>query len=730
MLCKKISCLQNVVLALAALLLSMAVPTQLAQAQKLTVLHTFTGGADGGSPDGNLIRDVKGNLYGTAEVGGTGGCIGDFGNGCGVVFRLDTHGTEAVLYSFTGYPSDGQYPLAGLFRNARGVLYGTTVGGGTDDNGTVFKLDTNGKETVLHGFGGNGDGGSPGLSALIQDSSGNLFDTTEGGGKQGRGTVYRITPSGDETVLYSFVGGTSGAEPIAGLVEDEQGNLYGSTAFGGDDNCNPPNGCGTIFKLAKNGAETVLYSFTGGTTDGTDPRGTLVRDADGNLYGVTLEGGEYGLGTVFKIDTNGKETVLHSFAGGSDGAEPDAGLVRDDAGNLYGTASQGGSGSCFNGFQRGCGTVFEINPSGTETILYSFTNGADGSFPFAGLLRTATGDLYGATVLGGSNACGGYGCGAIFKLTVGPAVSFDPTSLSFGNQTVGIASSPQVVTMLNTGNAPLEISSISIKGANSSDFAQTNNCPKSLPPTDNCRITVTFTPSNSGTRNATVSVRDNASNSPQTVPLTGVGVLPAVDFSPTSLTFPTQVVYIESAPQRVQLTNTGAGILLISKIAATLPFSQSNNCGKSVNPRAHCTITVRFYPKTKGVQQGTVTVIDNGPNSPQQVPLTGTGTIVQLEPKTLNFGSQPVGTRSLRRTVTLTNKGHAVVNITSISITGVDARDFAENNNCGKQVESGGSCFIRVTFKPLARGKRAADLTVKDDGGGNSQNVKLSGTGT
>jgi hypothetical protein len=180
----------------------------------------------------------------------------------------------------------------------------------------------------------------------------------------------------------------------------------------------------------------------------------------------------------------------------------------------------------------------------------------------------------------------------------------------------------------------------------------------------------------------------------------------------------------------VTLTNTGAGVLTINEISVTGPFSQTNNCPSSLNPSAYCTINVKFHPKIKGVQKGSVNVKDNAPGSPQKVPLTGTGTFVLLTPTKLNFGTQPVGTRSLAKKITLTNKGDAAVSIMSIVITGTDSGDFAETNNCGKQVASGASCFIKVTFKPLTKGRRTADVSVYDNGGGSPQQVGLTGTGT
>jgi hypothetical protein len=203
-----------------------------------------------------------------------------------------------------------------------------------------------------------------------------------------------------------------------------------------------------------------------------------------------------------------------------------------------------------------------------------------------------------------------------------------------------------------------------------------------------------------------------------------------VTFSPTSLRFPDQVVFTTSRAQTVTLKNSGTGVLTIDRIRVTGPFEQTNNCPGTLYPNAHCRIKATFHPTKNGIQNGSVKVTDNASGSPQKVPLTGIGTLVKLFPTIVHFGTQPVGTRSLPRRIRLTNKGDAVVNIQSISVTGSDAGDFAEKNNCGKQVASGASCVVKVTFKPLMKGKRTAEISVKDDGGGSPQEVALTGTGT
>jgi len=270
---------------------------QLAQAQTLTALYSFGGHAnDGTLPQAGVIRDSKGNLYGTTFNGGT--------LGYGAVFRVTAAGKETILYNFAGMP-DGSAPNAPLLRDTAGNLYGTTAGGGSG-YGTVFKLTPNGGFSVLHSFaGGLGDGCLP-FSSLLLDAAGNLYGTTDQCGAFGFGTVFKLDAIGNQTILYNFTGGADGSYPYAGVVQDAAGNLYGTTAFGGDFNhdCtlsgNTP-GCGVVFELSPTGQLTVLHAFQG-TTDGMWPYWGVTLDAAGNLYGVTATGGAYcGCGTVFKI---------------------------------------------------------------------------------------------------------------------------------------------------------------------------------------------------------------------------------------------------------------------------------------------------------------------------------------------------------------------------------------------------------------------------------------------
>jgi uncharacterized repeat protein (TIGR03803 family) len=327
-----------------------------------------------------------------------------------VVFQLDTAGNETVLHSFTGGTTDGAYPLAGLILDSNGTLYGTAEGGGSSDHGVVFKLDSSGTLTVLHSFaGGKKDGCYP-AGGLLQDKSGNLYGTTEACGSSLYGTVFKLDATGKETVLHNFAGGaTDGAYPfLTSLLMDKQGSLYGVAEQGG------PSDEGVVYKLNQQGRWTLLHSFGGGTTDGCYAVGAPAMDESGSLYGPASLCGSDDRGVMWKLSNGGRETLLHSFAGGlSDGAWPYAGVIMDGAGNFYGDTKQGSSTDC-GGY--GCGTVYKMTKKGTLTVLHSFV-GSDGELPVGSLTRDSDGNLYGTTVIGGSSHnCDG-GCGTVWKLT-------------------------------------------------------------------------------------------------------------------------------------------------------------------------------------------------------------------------------------------------------------------------------------------------------------------------
>jgi uncharacterized repeat protein (TIGR03803 family) len=382
-------------------------------ANNFKILHNFSAAGDGALPMGPLSIDQAGNLYGTAQQGGSGN---------GIVFRLKQGQSGWVLnplYTFTG-GNDGADPVAGVTIGPNGILYGTAYWQGADDLGTVFSLKPapqapesplqGWSETVLHSFAGN-DGVYP-YSNLVFDQAGNLYGTTLTSGEYGGGggLVFQLAPNGlggwTDNALYRFRGVSvgDGQNPFAGVVFDKSGNLYGTTWAGGIDNCRYQPGCGTVFQLtpsANRVIENVLYRFQNGS-DGANPNGGLLLDASGNLYGTTTAG------TVFELSpSNGgwKFTLLYSWGNIAYGG-PYGDLTMDQAGNLYGTTLQAGS--------YGYGSVFKLTPSNggwTETDLYDFS-GPDGANPMGGVTFDSHGNLFGTTAYGGD-----YGCGAVWEIT-------------------------------------------------------------------------------------------------------------------------------------------------------------------------------------------------------------------------------------------------------------------------------------------------------------------------
>jgi len=401
--------------ACAALMLC-ATAALLLPAQTFTTLHSFDR-THGASPVAGLVQASDGNLYGTTQYGGA--------NRSGTVFKITPSGTLTMLYSFCAKSNctDGSSPQAGLLQATDGYLYGTTGEGGASDGGAIFKITPNGTLTTLYSFCSQSectDGTFPD-AAVVQATDGNFYGTTYFGGANDDGTVYKITPSGTLTALYSFCsqsGCADGEKPFAALVQATDGNFYGTTYFGG------ANGdYGTVFKITPSGTLTTLYNFCsqGGCADGENPFGALVQATDGNFYGTTYDGGANNGGTIFKITPSGTLTTLYSFcsqSGCADGECPTAGLIQAADGNSYGTTNRGGA--------NAGGTVFKITQSGALTTLYSFCSQSgctDGFIP-AALVQDTNGNLYGTTEDGGAN-----GYGTVFSVSLGlrPFVETQPT---------------------------------------------------------------------------------------------------------------------------------------------------------------------------------------------------------------------------------------------------------------------------------------------------------------
>lgn len=416
-------------------------------AQTFKTLVNFDGTNGGFSYLGPLVQGRDGNFYGTTSIGGT--------HDMGTIFKMTPKGKLTTLYAFCAQANcaDGANPVAGLLLGTDGNFYGTTAGGGEpgcDDDGgcgTVFKITPAGALKTLHTFcvqKGCADGSNP-FARLIQASDGNFYGTTEGGGANRFGTVFRITSEGHLTILYSFCaryGCTDGYAPMGAVVQATDGNLYGTTPYGGDDVYD--GGYGTIFRITLAGKLTTIYNFCDNTcSDGAYPFDGPIRGADGNLYGTTAGGGNAeGEGTVFRLTESGVLTTLYTFCsqtGCADGTGPYSAPIEGTDGNLYGETYQGGDSACNPPF--GCGTLYKVTPAGAFTTLHRFDS-TDGSNGFGMLVQGTVGNFYGTTGNGGvgGDSCSlPYGCGTVFGLHVGlaPFVAFVRDSGKVG-QTGGI----------------------------------------------------------------------------------------------------------------------------------------------------------------------------------------------------------------------------------------------------------------------------------------------------
>ena len=422
------------VLAVAIVLVLAVVASPAAQAQTLHVIHTFTSKTDGGKPFAGVTIDRSGNLYGTTYAYGN--PKGPNGPNYGVVYRMKPTGsgwTFNTLYRFTD-GKDGSFPASRVIFGPNGTLYGTTQGDGgvSAPYGTVFNLKPPTtctvsfcpwKITTLYAFKGEPDcnGQTNSFGDLVFDNAGNIYGTCYSGGAHNGGCVYKLTPTATggytEKVIYSF-GSTAGdgQHPFTGVILDTKGNLYGTTAEGGRSNsatCAPT--CGTVYELTPSSAgytEKQLWLFNG-TADGEYPFGGVIFDSAGNLYGSTMDGGNGGAGTAFKLtqaNGNWSYSPLYSFVGGAS-CGPYGNLAFDAKGNLYGTTY------CAGGF----GNVFELTPSGTYTLLHSFSGGSDGANPMGNVTFDASGNVYGTDVAGANQTCTNSGpntgCGVVWKIT-------------------------------------------------------------------------------------------------------------------------------------------------------------------------------------------------------------------------------------------------------------------------------------------------------------------------
>jgi len=786
--------------------------------------------------------------------------LGGSGEDTGAAIAVDSSGNAYV----TGYTRSTNFPTMNPLQPSLGA---------SDGNAFVAKLNPTGSALVYSTYLGGSD--QDGGNGIAVDSSGNAYVTgftlstnfptvnPLACGGNGDAFVAKLNPTGSALVYSSCFGG-SGYDAGLGIAVDSSGNAYvtgetTSTDFPTMNPLQPANAGGGydafVAEINPAGSALVYSTYLGGSSE--DFGYSIAVDGSGNAYvtGATTSTdfptmnplqpvfGGNGDAFVAKLNPTGSALVYSTYLGGSSG-DFGAGIAVDGSGNAYVTGSTGSHNfPTMNSTQpyggNGDAFVAKLNPTGSALVYSTYLGGSAVDYGY-GIAMDGSGNAY---VIGYTESAnfptmnplqpvfgGGTYDAFVAVIANGPALA--PLNLNFGNQTVGITSAPQVSAVTNTSNATLTITSINVTGPNSSDFSETDNCgtpvlaggscnitvtftpsetsaeaagviiaddapvsPQTLPltgtgvlpavtfspsgltfpsqtinttspamnatlkntglgiltvgsiaatgpfaqtntcgPTVNpgasCTLSVTFTPNTTGTLTGSILVADNAPGSPQTLALSGVGVSPAVTFSPTSLTFPDQTIFTTSAAKNVTLTNTGLGILTVGSITATRPFAQTNTCSATLNPTASCTINVTLKPQAKGVLTGSVSVTDNAPGSPQTLALTGTGTYMLFRPSSWGFGTQPVGTHSLPEKIALTNKGSATVSIAKISIAGADAGDFAQTNTCGKSLASGASCFITVTFTPTATGKRTAAIVVSDNGGGTPQTAPLSGAGT
>jgi Beta-propeller repeat/Abnormal spindle-like microcephaly-assoc'd, ASPM-SPD-2-Hydin len=731
---------------------------------------------------------IKLNAAGSAPLYAT--YLGGGGLDSGAAVAVDASGNAYI----TGYTSSPNFPTtAGAFQTTYHRGGGDAFVTKLEATGSVLIYST-----YLGGSGRENFGNYTG-GAIAVDASGNAyvagtttssdfpttpgaFQTTYGGGISdcsvcGDAFVSKLNSAGSSLLYSTYLGG-SGSEQGYGIAVDGGGNAYvtGATgssnfpitpgAFQTSKHGNGPAANAFVTKLNAFGSALLYSTYLGGS--GGDSSIGIAVDASGQAYVTgatgssdfpttpsafqTTFGGGNGDAFVTKLNAAGSALLYSTYVGGGlqDGAFA---IAIDTMGKAYVTGwTQGDFPITPDALQTSVGNpptfICKLNPNGSG-LLYSTYFGGSGGQVGQGMAVDALGN----TFLTGSTF--GYGPShpadfpttpAAFQVTLNemndafvakispadaPGLALGPGGLIFGPQAVGSTSDLQTVVLLAAGSQPLTISSI----VDSGDFAQGNSCVRTLPAGTTCAIGVNFTPTVTGTRSGAVTITDNAAGSPHKLLLTGTGGVPVVSLTPASLTFAPQAVGTTSPAQRATLKNTGDGSLSITSIVASGDFAQTNSCGKTLEAGAACTLRATFTPRVPGSRTGAVTITDDGPGSPHQLALTGTGTggqpAVTLAPASVPFlVLRTVGTSSLPHTVKLTNVGSAQLDITGITLTGPDPGDFAQSNNCPPSVASGATCVITATFTPTAQGVRTASISIADNAPGSPQTVPLTGRGT
>jgi hypothetical protein len=612
-------------------------------------------------------------------------------------------------------------------------------GSGALDYSTYF-YESSGILTNIDAIAVDGSGSAYVTGAAFSDGTFPITSTTIcDPGVSGSGCSYTFVTKFDSagsTLLYStFLGPNNYANPQA-IALDANNDAYvvastSSNSFGIVNGIEPyTNGNDLLLVEIDPLASTELFAtYLGGSAD-ESPAG-IALDSTGNLYiaGSTDS-------TDFPVTQGAFQSVL---GGGTDafllkiGSNSAPAVALSPSQLEYAVQTVGSTSAAQTVLLRNMGSSALSISSITTSGDFAQTDDCGSSVPAAGnctfsvtFTPTAAGARSGSISIQ-DNAAGSPHVISLSGTGTGPGAVLAPTSLTFSAQVVGTSSAAQAVTLTNTGNATLNVGSVQVTG----NYSQTDNCPAALAASSSCAINVTFTPTASGTRNGTLTISDNAYSSPETVNLTGTGLAPVAVVAPTTLTFPSQQVGTSSAAQAVTLNNTGNAALNISSIQVTGNYTQTDNCPAALASSSSCTINVTFTPTASGTRNGTLTISDNAPGSPQTVSLTGTGSALSapmatLAPTSLVFAGQQVGTSSAAQAVTLTNSGNAALNISSFLVTG----NFAQTNNCSATLASHSSCTVSITFTPTASGTRSGALTVSDNAAGSPQTANLTGSGS
>jgi hypothetical protein len=704
---------------------------------------TYLGGS--GDDLGNGIAvDASGNVYVTGST-----TSGNF----------PVHGTPSPYQANSNGPQNAFVTV--LNPTGSGLVYSTYLGGSGTDSGQAIATDGTGASYIV---GTTTSTNLPATTGALQTSAGG---GTCGGNPCHDAFFAKISSNGSALNYLTYLGG-SGDDFGNGMALDSSSNIYlvGSTAssnlatsgafqstLAGTENA-------FLAKLSPVGSTppSLLYlTYFGGS--GTDLGNAIALDSLGNAYitgsttstnfpttpGVfqtTLNGTQNAYVAKFKPTLSGAASLIYSTYLGGSVADSGNGIAVNGNGNAHvvgGTTSTNfpvylPTQSANGGGEDAFATI--LDTSGAVLLFSTYLGGTQADVANGAALQS-NGTLWFVGTTGSSNVFGGaYGGGPSdafygdYWNIVNPIAVLSPTSLTFPDTIKGATSSPLSVKVTNYGDTALSISSTAING----DFViQTNGCGTSLAANSSCTISMVFEPSTTGARTGTLTISDNAANSStQTVSLSGLGVSAGVvTFNPTSVTFAPQPALTTSAPTPVTLTNTGTGAMVITSIATSAPFAETNNC--PITPAAlaastSCTINITFTPTAYGSAVGQITVTDDAAGSPQSVPLTGIGQapVVSLSPGSLAFGSVAVGSSGTSQSVTLSNSGTLALNITNI----VASAGFSEANNCPASLSIGASCTITVTFSPLSVGMISGTVTISDSALNSPQALTLSGTGT